>query len=344
MPTPSAAAPAALLPAALRPPFTVALARAVDAVPAPHALPGGSQYEPKWDGFRLVVVRDGEGASLWSRQRKDLTGAFPDLAAAAVQQLPPGVVVDGEAVVWREGRLDFDALQQRLVTRGTALARLARRVPAVFVAFDLLAVAERDVRRHPLRIRRALLEELADPWSGALQLSPASTDRAQAEEWFAELPATGIEGLVVKGLDQPYEGGQRSWVKVKHRDTVEVVCGAVTGALDRPHELVVGLPIDGSLRVVGRSTTLHAAAARSLAAHLRPPRGLHPWPPELPSTALGRFAGDRERTPVVLVEPFVVEVAADVALSGTSFRHAVRYVRTRPELTPADLQALPKAG
>ncbi|MDP9115681.1 MAG: ATP-dependent DNA ligase [Actinomycetota bacterium] len=336
--------PAAGLPTALRPPIEVALARAADAIPRARALPGGSQYEPKWDGFRLLVVRDGDRTSLWSRHGKDLTAGFPDLAAAAGAQIPDGTVVDGEAVIWADGRSDFDRLQQRLTARGPALARIARRSPAVFVGFDLLAVAGHDIRRHPLRTRRALLEELASEWTGALQLSPASTDPAQARTWFAELPATGIEGLVVKGLDQPYRGGRRDWVKVKHRDTLEVVCAAITGTLRHPQELIVGLPIDGTLRIVGRSTPLHAAAASRLGEQLRAPSGAHPWPAVLPSSALNRFGTRRDPEATMRIEPIVVEVTADIALSGTSFRHPVRYVRTRPELTPADLGVLARAS
>lgn len=344
MPNPTAAHPATALPPALHPPIDVALARPADAIPTARALPGGSQYEPKWDGFRLVVVRDNNQTSLWTRQGNDLTDGFPDVADAAHAQIPPGTVLDGEAVIWSNGRLDFDKLQQRLATRGPALTRAVRRTPAVFVGFDLLAVAGHDIRSQPLRTRRALLTELASGWSGALQLSPASTDVVQARTWFDELPATGIEGLVVKGLDQPYRGGQRDWVKVKHRDTLEVVLAAITGTLEHPQELIVGLPIDGALRVVGRSTPLHRESAARLGEQLRPATSAHPWPAVLPSSALGRLGGHREPAVTTRVEPIVIEVSADVALSGTSFRHPVRYVRTRPELHPAELGALARAS
>lgn len=344
MPTPAAAPPATSIPHALRPPIDVALARASDHISTEHALSGGAQYEPKWDGFRLVIIRDGDHTTAWSRQGTNLTAAFPDLIDAARQQLPPGVVVDGEAVIWQGGRLDFDALQRRLVTRTSTIARLARQKPAVFVAFDLLAVAGHDLREQPLRTRRALLEALAVDWTGALQLSPASTDIGQAREWFEALPATGIEGLVVKGRDQPYLGGQRAWSKVKHRDTIEVICGAVTGTRSRPRELIVGLPTDHGLDIVGRTTPLTAAVARHLAEQLQPSVGHHPWPTVLTSGALHRFAGGRQETPVTLVEPIVIEVAADVATTGGSFRHAVRFIRTRPELAPADIRPVARAS
>lgn len=338
---------AVTLPAALRPPLQLALARAATAIPAPTALPGGCLYEPKWDGFRLVVARTGEATTLWSRQGVDLTAAFPDLAHAATMQLPAGVVVDGEAVVWRAGALDFDALQRRLVTRrGAAMTRVAREVPASFAAFDVLAVAGRDVRGQPLRVRRALLEELAAEWSVPLNLSPASTDAEQAAQWFDTLAPLGIEGLVVKGLADPYQGGQRTWVKVKHRVTVEVVCGAVIGPLNQPGELVVGLPIDGRLRVTGRSAPLRPAVARSLGAQLQPPVGPHPWPATLEPSVLNQFNSRERQHPVALtlIEPVVVEVAADIARSGDSFRHVVHYLRLRPELTVADVQPPGRAG
>lgn len=344
MPTPSAAHPPVDLLAGLRPPLELALARAGDTIPAPQALAGGAQYEPKWDGFRIAIVRDGDRTSLWSRQGKDLTGSFPDLAEAAAQQVPPGFVVDGEAVVWANGRLDFDSLQRRLITRGAALTHLVRARPAVFVGFDLLAAAGRDVRGHPLRTRRTLLEALADDWAGPLQLTPATTDRDQAGEWFAALPATNIEGLVVKGRDELYTGGQRIWTKVKHRDTIDVTCAAITGTLTRPEELLIGLPTDDTLQILGRSTPLSAAAARSLAPYLHTPAGPHPWPSTLPATAGNRFARDRSPVPVVLIEPIVIEISADVARTGRIYRHLVRYLRPRPELTPADLQPLSRAG
>jgi ATP-dependent DNA ligase len=343
MPTPPWGddAPTVGLPESLLPPIDVALARPAPAAPLPGAMPGGALYEPKWDGFRLVVVRNDLTVSLWSRQGTDLTAAFPEIANAAAQQVPPGFVLDGEAVVWAEGRLDFDALQQRLSGGPSVVAALVRERPASFAAFDLLAVAGRDVRTLPLERRRELLEALAGDWRPPLHLSPATRDPYEARDWYERWPATGIEGLVVKGLAQPYAGGRREWLKVKHRDTVEVVCGAVIGAFDHPESVVVGLPMDGRLRIVGRSSPLRASAARSLARLLTPPRGLHPWPARVPASVLQRFDRDRPFVDLTLVEPVVVEVSADTAWSGRAFRHAVRYVRARPEVRPEDV-ALPQ--
>jgi ATP-dependent DNA ligase len=325
------------LPDALLPPIEVALARSAPDAPLPEALLGGALYEPKWDGFRLVVVRNDLTVSLWSRQGKDLTAAFPELANAAAQQVPPGFVIDGEAVVWSDGRLDFDSLQRRLTGGPSVVAALVRDRPASFAAFDLLATSGRDARALALEHRRALLEQLAADWRPPLHLSPATRDPYEARDWYERWPAVGIEGLVVKALGEPYAGGRRDWLKVKHRDTIEVVCGAVIGDRGHPESLVVGLPLDGRLRIVGRSSPLKATAARSLARLLTAPRGIHPWPARVPASALQRFNRDRQFVDLTLVEPLVVEVSADVAWSGSSFRHSVRYIRPRPELRPGQV-------
>ncbi len=325
------------LSADLRPP-EVALARLVASIPQPDALPGGCLYEPKWDGFRLVIVRD-DAVTLWSRQRKDLTRHFPELAAAATQ-LPEGYVIDGEAVIWSDDRLDFDALQKRLTTSQSAIARLAHTRPASYAAFDVLAIDGRDARPLRLRDRRTLLEQIAQDWTPPLNLSPVTTDYDEAVRWFEDLPATGIEGLVVKAGGDRYQCGVRQWLKVKHRDTLDVVCAAVIGPRERPEELVIGLPLDGELRIVGRSAPLKAGAARALGAQLQPPAGTHPWPTQVKPSAVDRFnSSGRDLIDLTLIEPIVVEISADVAWSGRSFRHSVRYVRARPELQPSDVAA-----
>lgn len=318
-------------PADLAPPLSVALARAVADVPEPDGMPGGAVYEPKWDGFRMLVVKDGD-VTLWSRQQRDLTAAFPDLAQAAAEHLPDGFILDGEAVVWEDGRLDFGALQQRLVLRHERRASEVRDRPATFQAFDLLALDYRDVRDLGFGDRRRLLDELASEWDAPLALSSATRDIAEARGWFERLTDAGIEGLVVKGATQPYRGGKRDWVKVKHRDTVDVIAGAVTGTLADPHQIIVGLPEDGELRIVGHSTVLSKAAARGLAELIRAPRGTHPWP-----TTREANRWRSEPTELTLIEPFVIEISADTARDEGVFRHSVRFVRVRPEMTPADL-------
>lgn len=328
------------IPPALQPPIAVALAKLVKTFPGPNALPGGVYCEPKWDGFRATAFIETDRVTLWSRQGKELTRYLPDLAEALAAQVPPGVVLDGEAVIWNGDRLDFDALQRRMVTSRAALPALVRKLPAAFAAFDVLAVAGQDVRGVPFTGRRQLLEELARGWAAPLNLSPVTTDRELAKTWLRDLPATGVEGLVFKGGSQPYDGS-RSWLKFKHKNVLDVVCAAVIGSLTQPQAIVAGLPVDGQLRIVGRSTVLSTRTGRELGRQLRPAQPGHPWPEEISETSLNRFSKDKGPVRLTLIEPLVVEVAADVAWSGTSFRHPLTYQRARPELNPADVELLP---
>lgn len=325
------------VPPALHPPVSLALAKAVDAIPAEAALPGGSRYEPKWDGYRACALVGAGGVSLWSRQGKELSRYFPELLEALARQVPPGCVLDGEAVVWSGDRLDFDALQRRLVASKAGLPALVRDRPASFVAFDLLAVAGHDIRDSPLEQRRELLEQLAAGWEPPLNLSPITQDRTQALDWFEELHHAGLEGLVVKGAGQSYQGGVRQWIKVKRRQSLDVVCGAVIGPMDRPQYVVAGLPVEGRLRIVGRSTALATKASRELAPYLQSPKDAHPWPEVITETTLNRFSKDKGPIALTLVEPLVVEISADVAWTGNAFRHSVRYLRPRPELSPGEV-------
>jgi ATP-dependent DNA ligase len=158
-----------------RGPIEVQLAKAQDSVPPKSALVGGTIWELKYDGYRAPVRVTGQGAELWSRNGSNLSSHFPDLVAAAEAQLAAGVVLDGEAVVWLDGRLNFDQLQRRMVSRPAVAAKLAREHPASYVAFDLLTLGEQDLRPHPWRDRRAALEDLASTWRPPLQLSPIPT-------------------------------------------------------------------------------------------------------------------------------------------------------------------------
>jgi ATP-dependent DNA ligase len=163
-----------------------------------------------------------------------------------------------------------------MTTSKAKLTALAMERPASFAAFDLLASAGHDTRGVALVGRRELLEALADAWRPPLSISPATMDRDLAMTWFDEMPAAGIEGLVIKGAVQTYEGGQRQWLKVKHRDVLDVVCGAVIGSRSQPTAIVAGLPIGGKLRIVDRSSVLSAKTGRELGRHLFPPAGAHP--------------------------------------------------------------------
>jgi ATP-dependent DNA ligase len=326
------------VPQALRPPVALALAKTVEDIPSEDSFGGALVAEPKWDGCRACALVDRDSVSLWSRQSKDLSRYFPELVEALAAQVPPGCVIDGEAVVWFQGRLDFEALQQRLTVSKAGLARLVRELPASFVAFDLLAAAGHDIRALAWSRRRELLEELAGTWVPPLNLSPVTTDRELALQWFRGLPSKGVEGLILKRTGQPYLS-TRIWWKVKHHDALDVVVAAVTGPRNRPTTAVAGLPMNGRLWIVGRSTVLSAEASRSLGKHLHPPAGNHPWPEEIPASLLDRFTRDREPVHLTLVEPVVVEVSADVAWSGRAFRHPLRMLRVRPELHPDEISS-----
>lgn len=306
-------------------------------MPAANALPEQLCFEPKFDGYRAVIFRDGESTSLFSRQGKDLTKYFPELVAAAAEMIPPSCVVDGEAVVWSDGRLDFDGLQRRLSAGSQSLRALVRNLPASYAAFDVLCVAGHDSRGLSWRDRRALLEELATVWSPPLSLTPVTHDPELAKRWMEDLAASGIEGLMIKSSMQRYESGKRAWLKYKTRTSVDVVCAAVIGPINRPQEMVAGLPVGGKLRIVGKSSPLTANASRALARWLRPVERGHPWPTTVKGTKLDRFNGDASPVTLTLVDPVVVEVEADTAWSGQSFRHALKFERVRPELNPGEV-------
>jgi ATP-dependent DNA ligase len=327
------------LPPDLAGPVAVQLAKPVAAIPPANALSGGCLYEPKWDGYRLVIVRTARSTRLWSKQGRDLTDRFPDVAAAALAQLPAGTVVDGEVVIWNGDRLDFGLLQRRMVTAAGRIGPLVSVAPASYVAFDLLASGGTDLRGQRLSRRRAALEDLARRWAPPMQLTPATTDRDEAVGWFDDFRPAGVEGLVAKGVGTKYNPGRRDWLKVKSWETTEVLAGGVIGTLERPSQLVAGRYRDGELVVVGRTSPLTPAQAAELARALRPASDDHPWPDRI---GTGRFGGGRLSVPLTRVEPdVVVEVSADAALQAGVFRHPLRYLRVRPDLEPGDLPRMP---
>jgi ATP-dependent DNA ligase len=303
-------------------------AKAVDGLPAG---PGWS-FEPKYDGFRALAFRDGDGVALQSRQQRCLTAAFPDVAAAVAQL--DEVVLDGEIVVWRAGRFDFAALQERLRSGPARVRDLATAAPAAFIVFDLLAHNGRDRRDRPYRKRRRKLEKLlARGLPDGLVLTPATTDAAVARSWMLSHIHTGLEGVVAKRLDQTYRPGVRAWHKLRTRITAEAVVGGVIGPVDAPRELILGRFDDsGRLRIAGRSTPLRSAATAQLSRLLRP-TAAHPWPETLPPHPYGggRTAYNRVAPEVV------IELSVDLAVDGIRWRHPARFVRVRGELTAADL-------
>ncbi|MFF2191900.1 ATP-dependent DNA ligase [Streptomyces sp. NPDC058157] len=280
------------------PPVRVALAASVRSLPRGPGL----AYEPKFDGHRMVVLRTAEGVVLQARSGRTVTAAFPDLAEAA-RRLPAGTVLDGEVVVWHAGRTDFALVQRRAAATPARAAALARTLPASYAAFDVLELSGLDVRARPYERRRALLVDLLAPLGPPLQPVPMTTDPELAETWYETLPASGIEGLVVKRLDQPYPSGRRAWRKLRHTDVRDAAVIGYTGTARRPLALVLLLPgEDEETPLV--SSPLPAALRADLAAALRtaPPP---PPPPRLPTaTAIG--LGETPYTP--LDPPLTAEV------------------------------------
>jgi ATP-dependent DNA ligase len=293
----------------------------------------GWSFEPKYDGFRALAFAGPGGVVLQSRQLRDLTPAFPDVAAA-VRHLGE-VVVDGELVVWRAGRFDFAALQDRLRSGRARVRGLVAAEPAAFVVFDLLARNGKDLRDRPYWKRRRKLEKLLGAQlPDGLVLTPATTDPAVARSWMLAHTGTGLEGVVAKRLDQPYRPGVRGWQKLRTRITAEAIVGGVTGPVHAPQELILGRP-DGSgrLRIAGRTTALRPSTAGRVGALLE--EQAHAWPDRLPAHRWGA-----PRTAYTRVRPdLIVEVSADLALDGLRWRHPARFIRLRADLHPDDLLA-----
>jgi ATP-dependent DNA ligase len=290
------------------------------------SLPHGTDwiYEPKYDGYRVRLTVSSRGVNLRSRRGTDLTGLFPEVTRSAAVQVPNGTVLDGELVAFVAGRLSFDTLQQRMAAGVRRAADLARVQPASLVVFDVLQTGGEDVTGWVWRDRRAGLEGLAEGWRPPLQLTPYTADRAEAIQWMQALAPVGVEGVVAKRATSRYRRGAE-WLKVRYRETLVGVIGAVVGDVSAPEALIIGqLDAAGQLGILGRTSTLSPAQSRLVGAHLRPPAGEHPWPEVIGS---GQFGSPVH---VTRVEPdMIAEVGADTAEMGGRRRHALRFVRLR---------------
>ncbi|MFE3556412.1 ATP-dependent DNA ligase [Streptomyces sp. NPDC059193] len=218
------------------------------------------------DGHRLVIVRSETGVLLQARSGRIVTSAFPDLEAAA-RQLPAGTVLDGEVVVWHAGRTDFALVQRRAAATAARAAVLAQTLPASYAAFDVLELAGLDLRGRAYERRRALLVDLLLPLGPPLQPVPMTTDPELAATWYETLPASGIEGLVVKRLDQTYPAGRRGWQKLRHTDVRDAAVVGYTGTPRRPLALVLVLPVGDETPLVSSPLTaaLRAEVAEAVA-------------------------------------------------------------------------------
>lgn len=293
---------------------------------------GSFLYEPKWDGFRSLSWSEPENR-IDSRNERPLLRYFPELREA-LDQLPPGTVVDGEIVVVREGVTDFDTLQQRIHPAESRISKLSAATPAELVAFDILSYKGSDLRQMPFRDRRARLEELAGilelPW----HLTPQTDSEERAREWFDEFESAGCDGIIAKDPEMAYQHGKRAMIKIKHRRTVDVVVGGFREHKDggKIGSLLLGLfNVSGDLHFIGHCSGFpdvdrveifqrfsQLASDQSFDEEARMPGGQSRW------------SGEKDLSWTPVKPDIVIEVSYD-QLEGDRFRHATRFHRWRPD-------------
>ncbi|MEN0068574.1 MAG: ATP-dependent DNA ligase [Myxococcota bacterium] len=326
----------------VRPPLAPMLGKLADTLPEAE----GFWYEPKWDGFRVIAFRDGDDLDLRSRDNRPLLRYFPELAPACIEALPERCVVDGEVVIVSDGALDFDALQMRLHPAKSRIDKLAAETPSALVLWDLLALGDDDLRDRPLSERRALLEAHVKPGE-RLRITPGTTDRTIAEDWFSRFEGAGFDGVMAKALDQAYLPGQRGLLKVKHVRTIDCV---VVGFRWHKHghgtevgSLVLALyDGDGKLWPIGVCSSFRKAQRVQLAEELAPLQTTdpdHPWVrhegeahrPDVRS----RWAADRSLAFEALRLERVVEVKT-TQHGSRRLRHPAKFLRWRTDKPPAE--------
>lgn len=325
----------------------------------PHT--SGWLFEPKWDGFRVLVFRDGDEILLQSRDSKSLNRYFPEVVAFLLDQLPQRCVLDGEIVIARAGRLDFDALQLRVHPAASRVRLLAAQTPASVVFFDLLALADDELTALPFAERRSRLEAVLRDAHAPVHLTPATADPVVAEDWFRRFEGAGLDGVMAKAAAGPYAPDKRTMLKVKHeRDCDCVVAGFrwhKDGEGTAIGSLLLGLFDDaGKLQNVGVCASFTMAKRKELVAFLAPYRQDaeqdHPWAEWGKSDTEGRMPGAPSRwnsgkdlSWVLLRPELVVEVAYE-HMQGDRFRHMSQFRRWRTdkptrECTYAQLEVVP---
>jgi ATP-dependent DNA ligase len=317
-----------------------------------RALPAGDYlYEPKWDGFRAIVFRDGDEIEIGSRNEKPLTRYFPDLIEPLRASLPERCVVDGEIVIATDRGLDFDLLSLRIHPATSRVTMLAEEHPSSFVGFDLLAAGDVDLRGAPFSERRSRLEQAFATSTPPVLLTPATLDVDVAARWFERFEGAGLDGVVAKPLDGAYLEGKRTMLKVKHQRTADCVIAGFREHKDGEGvgSLLLGLyDASGVLHHVGVASSFKAEFRADLARHVAPYRDRamhdHPWR----EWAEHAVEGDGQRRPGAQSrwnavkdlswEPLRIELVAEVAyehLQGDRFRHTARFVHWRPDREPS---------
>ncbi len=318
-------------------------------------LPQGDEwiFEPKWDGFRCLIFRDGDEILLQSRDEKSLNRYFPELIEPLRAQLPPRCVLDGEIVIAKDGGLDFEALQLRIHPAASRVKLLAQQIPASVVFFDLLCVGDRDLRGVPFESRRRELETLLSSATPPLHLTPATRDISVAADWFGRFEGAGLDGVMAKPVAGTYESDKRVMLKVKHeRDCDCVVAGFrwhKKGEGEAIGSLLLGLFDDtGALQHVGVCASFTNTKRKELVEFLAPYRKNalenHPWKSwaEAGDGAGHRMPGGQSRWSQgkdLSWEPLRPELVVEVAyehMQGTRFRHMAQFRRWRTDKKPSD--------
>jgi ATP-dependent DNA ligase len=332
------------------PPVQPMLAKSVKAIPDPDAH-GGLSFEPKWDGFRCLLFKDGDEVELASRNTKPLTRYFPEVVAAAREQLPDRCVLDGELFVALGERLEFESLQERIHPAQSRVEMLSEKTPAGLVAFDLLALGDTSYVDRPFSERRAALEGALSGLSGPCHLTRTTTDRDVAQEWFHQFEGAGLDGVIAKPLTAPYQPNARTMFKIKHERTADVVVAGYrehkTSTPERPllGSLLLGLYADGTLQHVGVSASFTEKRRAELYQELQPlvcRIDEHPWgewrewaianPDRVPGTQ-SRWSAGKDLSFTPLRPELVVEVAYD-HMEGRRFRHTAQFRRWRTDRDP----------
>jgi len=330
----------------VNPPILPMLAKRVSELPAS----GDWIFEPKWDGFRALIFRDGKEVMIQSRDEKPLNRYFPELIDPLLKQLPAKCVLDGEIVIAQKGALDFDSLQLRLHPAASRVKLLSEQIPASIVFFDLLAEGKRDLCKEPFAERRSKLESLLSSVKSPLHLTPATTDFSVASDWFSRFEGAGLDGVVAKPKEGTYEPNKRVMLKVKHeRDCDCVVAGFrwhKKGESTGIGSLLLGLYNEaGTLQHVGVCASFTNEKRLELVEFLKPYRknalASHPWK-EWADDPTGRMPGVQSRWSQgkdLSWEPLRPELVVEVAydhMQGNRFRHTAQFRRWRKDKKPTD--------